>query len=274
MAQNQAVAADPLPAGSSAHDSRLDHIAAVVAATADAGAVTLDGVVPGAAIAAGAIHPEAGLAGCPKGVVEDLTARIPAGRQSGWGEVFPALKSRSDARRDGVDVDPLLACLRNALPAEAVVSFDVCLPGFLSRKDWYAWKPGCYMYPGVYVGMGFGLPAGIGAQIACPDRPVCVVSGDGGFQMTMAELGTAAQQRLPVVVVVVNDAGLTLIRRVQDRDFGGRRCEVDLANPDFAALARAYGITARTETEPDGVGEAVRRAVERRELTLIEYNIR
>ena len=131
----------------------------------------------------------------------------------------------------------MLGALRIGAAAEALVSFDVCVPGFLSRKDWFSREPNGYFYPGVYVGMGFGLPVGIGAKLARPDRPVCVVAGDGGFQMTMAELGTAAQRRSPLVVVVVNDAGLTLIRRVQDRDFGGRRCEVDLVNPDFVRLA-------------------------------------
>ena len=68
---------------------------------------------------------------------------------------------------------------------------------------------------------------------------------------------------LPPGVVVVNDAGLTLIRRVQDRDFAGRRCEVDLVNPDFVALAAAYGIPAERVDTPDSLRQAVSRAVDR-----------
>jgi len=193
--------------------------------------------------------------------------RLDPGNRQGWDDRFPTLKAQSDGRQ----VDPLLGALREALPKKALISFDVCVPGFLSRKDWFSYEPHGYYYPGVYVGMGFGLPAGIGAKLARPDRPVCVVAGDGGFQMTMAELGTAAQQRLPLVVVVVNDGGLTLIRRVQDREFGGRRCEVDLVNPDFTALASAYGIAAERVASTEGLQDAVARAVSRGELSFVEY---
>ena len=111
----------------------------------------------------------------------------------------------------------------------------------------------------------------MGAQLARPDRTACVIAGDGGFQMTMAELGTAVQQRLPLVVVLVNNEGLTLIRRVQDRDFGGRRCEVDLVNPDFIALAGAYGIPAERVETFEALEEAVSRAVQKRELSFVEF---
>jgi thiamine pyrophosphate-dependent acetolactate synthase large subunit-like protein len=213
---------------------------------------------------------EAGLAVDPgPELLQQLTRALAEepGDRTGWDTSFPALKTKSDHRQ----VDPLLAALREALPKDALISFDVCVPGFLSRKDWFSYEPHGYYYPGVYVGMGFGLPVGIGARLARPDRPVCVVAGDGGFQMTMAELGTAAQIQLPLVVVVVNDAGLTLIRRVQDRDFGGRRCEVDLVNPDFTMLAAAYGIPAERVDNPSALQNAVSRAVASGRLSFVEY---
>jgi len=214
---------------------------------------------------------EVGLVGDPRVGLERLRAALEpeAVDRTGWDTLFPALKARSDAR----EAIPLLAALQGALPPEALVSFDVCVPGFRSRMDWFAREPYGYFYPGVYVGMGFGLPVGIGAKLARPDRPVCVVAGDGGFQMTMAELATAAQHDVPLVVVVVNDAGLTLIRRVQDRDFAGRRCEVDLVNPDFIALAGAYGIPAERVEGSQDLGPAVSRAVERNRLSLVEVRI-
>jgi acetolactate synthase I/II/III large subunit len=70
---------------------------------------------------------------------------------------------------------------------------------------------------------------------------------------------------------VHNDAGLTLIRRVQDRDFGGRRCEVDLVNPDFTALAASYGIPSERVESPDALGKAVSRAVDGNRLSFIEW---
>lgn len=214
---------------------------------------------------------EVGMIGDVKLGMERLRHVLAAdpGERSGWDSLFPSLKSKSDGRT----MDPLLAALHRALPENTLMSFDVCLPGFLSRKDWPSRHPHSLYYPGVYVGMGFGLPVGIGAKLARPDRPVCVVAGDGGFQMTMAELGTAAQHGVPVVVVVVNDAGLTLIKRVQDRDFGGRRCEVDLVNPDFTALAAAYGIPSECVDSVDGVERAVSAAVQRGILSFVEYRV-
>lgn len=217
-------------------------------------------------------QPEVALVADADAALSALLGALPCAPPSrhGWRQLFPELKRRSDAR---ADAHPVIAALQRALPNTAQVSWDVCLPGFLSRKDWIAHQSHAYFYPGVYVGMGFGLPAGLGARLARPERPACVVAGDGGFQMTMAELGTASQAGVALVVVVVNDGGLTLIRRVQDRDFGGRRVEVDLANPDFALLAGAYGIPAEVVRTPDGLTSAVARAVDSAQLRLIEYRV-
>ena len=149
------------------------------------------------------------------------------------------------------------------------MAFDVCVAGYRSRWEWPIIEPKSYFYPGLYVGMGYGLPAALGARVAT-GRPTIAVCGDGGFQMTMAELGTAAQHGLPVVVVVVNDGGLTLIRHVQDREYGGRRFAVDLQNPDFAAVAAAYGIASEQVRTPEAVAEAVARALKRQAPALIE----
>jgi acetolactate synthase-1/2/3 large subunit len=184
---------------------------------------------------------------------------------SGWADHWTELR-RLHQERAGL---PLLSALRRALPPEALVAFDVCVPGYRSRWEWPIYGPRSYFYPGVYVGMGYGLPAALGARVAT-GRPTLAVCGDGGFQMTMAELGTMAQHELPVVVVVVNDAGLTLIRHVQDREYGGRRFAVDLKNPEFAALARAYGIAAERVTDPTAAAAAVGAALQRGEPALIE----
>jgi acetolactate synthase-1/2/3 large subunit len=88
--------------------------------------------------------------------------------------------------------------------------------------------------------------------------------------MTMCELGTLIQHDLPIVVVVVNDAGLTLIRQIQDRDYGGRRFAVDLRNPDFSAVARAYGLSSSQVKTPEAVGEAVAAALCGRSPALVE----
>jgi acetolactate synthase-1/2/3 large subunit len=91
--------------------------------------------------------------------------------------------------------------------------------------------------------MGFGLPAAIGAQLARPDATVIAVVGDGGFQMVQAELATAAIQQLPIKIVVVDNQCLGMVRQWQELFYQNRLSSISLhGNPDFVALAGAYGI--------------------------------
>jgi acetolactate synthase-1/2/3 large subunit len=91
--------------------------------------------------------------------------------------------------------------------------------------------------------MGFGFPAAIGAQLGCPKDIVCSISGDGGFQMTLFELATAALLKLPIKIIVLNNSYLGMVRQWQELFFDNRESGVDLlGNPDFVKLAEAYGI--------------------------------
>jgi acetolactate synthase I/II/III large subunit len=93
--------------------------------------------------------------------------------------------------------------------------------------------------------MGFGFPAAIGAQLARPDKLVCAIVGDGGFQMTMAELSTAVNLRLPLKVLIINNRYLGMVRQWQNLFYENRLSGVDLVgNPDFVKLAESYGCKA------------------------------
>jgi acetolactate synthase I/II/III large subunit len=93
--------------------------------------------------------------------------------------------------------------------------------------------------------MGFGLPAAVGAQIGAPDRTVVTFIGDGGFQMTMQELGTIAQEKIPVKIVILNNNFLGMVRQWQELFFEKRYSFTELVNPDFIKLAEAFGIPAK-----------------------------
>jgi acetolactate synthase-1/2/3 large subunit len=91
--------------------------------------------------------------------------------------------------------------------------------------------------------MGFGLPAAIGAQVARPDATVVCVTSEGSLLLNVQELATAAHQKIPVKLVVLDNGGLGMVRQQQDMFWGGRRSQVDLgATPDWTALAAAFGI--------------------------------
>jgi len=113
----------------------------------------------------------------------------------------------------------------------------------------------CFLTSGGHGTMGFGLPAAIGACAARPDATVVCVDGDGSFQMTPQELATAVAERLPVVVVILNNGGLGMVHQWQSMFYEGRLSHVDLSEPtDCALVARGFGaagFTVRSEDELD-----------------------
>jgi acetolactate synthase-1/2/3 large subunit len=109
--------------------------------------------------------------------------------------------------------------------------------------------------------MGYGFPAAIGAQLACPEKEVWAVVGDGGFQMTQAELATAAVHKLPVKCLIINNNFLGMVRQWQELFYDNRLSGVDLeGNPDFVKLAQAYGIQAWRIKRPADVDRVLERA--------------
>jgi acetolactate synthase-1/2/3 large subunit len=93
--------------------------------------------------------------------------------------------------------------------------------------------------------MGFGVPAGIGAKIGRPEKPVIAFVGDGGFQMTIQELGTIMQYNVPVKIIVLNNNYLGMVRQWQDMFFDKRYASTELINPDFVMISNAYNIPSR-----------------------------
>jgi acetolactate synthase-1/2/3 large subunit len=103
--------------------------------------------------------------------------------------------------------------------------------------------------------MGFALPAGIGAKVACPDREVWVIAGDGGFQMTDCELSTIAQENLDINIAIVNNGYLGMVRQWQEFFYDKNYASSPILSPDFVKLAEAHGIpgaTVRARSEVDG----------------------
>ncbi len=106
--------------------------------------------------------------------------------------------------------------------------------------------------------MGFGLPASLGAASGNPGRPVIAFIGDGGFQMTIQELGTIMQYRIPVKILLLNNSFLGMVRQWQERFFNSRYASTEMVNPDFVTLAGAYGITAHRVTRREELHEAIK----------------
>ena len=153
-----------------------------------------------------------------------------------------------------------MAALRERLPDDAVVASGAGnFTGWVHRFFQFR-RLGTQVAPKSGA-MGFGLPAALAAKVVHPGRPVVAVAGDGDFLMTGQELATAVQHRLDVVVLVVNNGMYGTIRMHQERAYPGRVIATDLQNPDFAALAEAYGAAGEAVTGTDAFPAALERAL-------------
>jgi len=121
--------------------------------------------------------------------------------------------------------------------------------------------------------MGFELPAALGAQVGRPDVPVWTIAGDGGFQMTVQELATVTQEKLPVKIAVFNNGHLGMVRQWQDLFFQQHFQSVPISGPDFVALAQAYGIPGLRVSHREDVAAALRQAQEHDGPFLVEFVI-
>ena len=121
--------------------------------------------------------------------------------------------------------------------------------------------------------MGFGLPAAIGAKLACPEQDVWAIVGDGGFQMTQAELSTAAQESLKVNVAIINNGFLGMVRQWQEFFYERRYAATPMLSPDFVKLADAHGLTGLRVTHRDEVCPAIREARAAEGTVVIDFRV-
>jgi acetolactate synthase I/II/III large subunit len=121
--------------------------------------------------------------------------------------------------------------------------------------------------------MGFALPAAMGVAFAYPDEPVWVIAGDGGIQMNIQELATIREFGLNIKVAVLNNGYLGMVRQWQQFFHNRRYSETPITGPDYEQLTAAYGLSGRTISEGDDVGEAVRWAQEQEGCTFLDFHI-
>ncbi len=163
--------------------------------------------------------------------------------------------------------------LATVLPPDAVFARDVTQNNTTwGNRVFPLHDPRQNVYP-VGAGIGQGLALGIGAAVGAGDRRSLVMTGDGGFFLNVGELWTAVQERLDLVVVVMNDRGYGVIKRIQDATAEGRRFFADLQGPDLAGLAQLAGIPFHRVETAEAFGPTIARALEHRGLSLVEVDM-
>ncbi len=179
----------------------------------------------------------------------------------GYKRKFPL----SYKKQGGLRMQQVIDELFEVTEGKAIITTDVGQHQMWAAQFYKNDEPWKWISSGGAGTMGFGFPAAIGAQCAHPDAVVVAIVGDGGYQMTMCELATAVINKLPVIVLVLNNHYLGMVRQWQELFFDNRESGVDLeGNPDFAKIAEAYGALGLTVKRPADVRKVLERALENR----------
>ncbi|PZP91347.1 MAG: thiamine monophosphate synthase [Variovorax paradoxus] len=162
--------------------------------------------------------------------------------------------------------------MRAALPEDGIFVNELTQVGYLSRIAFPVYGPRTYIGPGYQGTLGYGFPVALGAAVAAKGRRVLSITGDGGFGWNLQELATAQRYQLPVTLVVFNDGHYGNVRAIQKREFGAE-VAVELANPDFALLGKAFGVNTVQVDSPQALGAAIRDSVSAKGPVMIEAKV-
>jgi acetolactate synthase-1/2/3 large subunit len=205
--------------------------------------------------------------------LSDSGAAARAARADYAAEVAPRMKAweddaapRLNSPDRPVHMARLCRELNKTLPEDAILVADGGFAGHWTGLLYDTKKPGRSFIPDRgFASIGYGLPGGMGAALAAPDRPVVAISGDGGFNMTLGELETARRTGCGLTVIVVNNAASGYVKALQHAMMGGRYQSADLIEMDYAAIARTMGCGGIRVEGPEALAPALRQGMEERD---------
>lgn len=157
-------------------------------------------------------------------------------------EYTKVIEPKTKGHGKGIVMDEVVHLISEKTKGQAIVVTDVGQNQMVSARNYKFAKPNSWVTSGGLGTMGFGLPAAIGAKKAAPERTVVAFIGDGGFQMTIQELGTMVQSDIEIKIVILNNRFLGMVRQWQDMFFEKRYSFTEISSPDFLKIAEAYGI--------------------------------
>jgi len=186
----------------------------------------------------------------------------------GWRKEHPSMTIRDC---EGLLPQLVIRKIYEVTAGEAIIVTGVGQNQMWAAQHYCYDKPNSLISSGGLGTMGFELPAAIGAKVGCPDTTVWCIAGDGGFQMTIQELATIAQERLAVKIAIINNAYLGMVRQWQELFYGRRYVATPLSGPDFVKIAEAYGIPGLRVKHKEEVVPAIERAMAEQGPFLIDF---
>jgi acetolactate synthase-1/2/3 large subunit len=202
-------------------------------------------------------------------LLERLRATAPRASRKAEREALRAEIAALDTQEPNTSI---VRSLRAAVPEDGIVIAGMTQIGYYSRPFWPVYRPRTYLTSSYSGNLGFEYPTALGAKVACPERAVVAICGDGGFMYNAQEMSTAVKHGINVVAVVFNDEAFGNVSRDLDEAWGGTFA-AELRNPDFMKLADAYGVAGLRAERPTDVGDLVRKALGLDRPALVEVRV-
>src|SRR2546426_491278 len=215
-----------------------------------------------------------GIVGDARSVVQRLLAVVAPRNCLPWREEISGLnRHREESFAGGLSPEVILSALAEVTGGRCTIVSDVGQHQMWVAQRYPFQRPNTHITSGGLGAMGFAVPAAMGVRLARPGEPVWAISGDGGFQMNMAEIATMVQEGVEVKLAVFNNGYLGMVRQWQQFFHGGRYSNTPIWSPDYVKLADAYGIPGWRVKQASEVTDALRQANESPGPTLVELVI-
>lgn len=225
------------------------------------------------------IHADVAVLGDAKEALELLLPKIKSQKHTAWLQKFAdctevefekVVKNAINPSYDKLRMAEVIHQFHELSEGNAIVVTDVGQHQMITSRYYKFNQPNHNVTSGGLGTMGFGLPAAVGAKVAQPNKEVVAVLGDGGFQMTIQELGTIMQSNIPVKILVLNNNFLGMVRQWQQLFFDRRYSFTEMKNPNFVAIANGYNIKGKKVTERKDLKDALKEMYESKEAYLLE----